>query len=551
MANRYWVGGTATWDATAGSKWSTTSGGGGGAAVPTAIDNVFFNAASGAVTVTLSGTLTCLSFDASGFTGTFTPGTSIIQSGGGSFNGNGKTFYEVQLSVAGELLGANTFTNLTVTGGYLSLAANQTVSGTFTANGTSVSDRLFITSNIAATRAVITAATVSCTYADFHMIQGAGAGSWNLSAITGGSGNAGGNSGITFTTAQSNYWVGNGGDWSDVTNHWANASGGTANTGRIPLLQDTAYFDAASFSSASQTVNMDRTRVASIICTGIDNTPTFDFTGLEFSFYGSLVLGDLVITGLDAAIFYGDGLDQITSSGLELFEAGSTATLVIDKVTGTVALGDDMIYTASTGVSVTVSSGTFSLAGHNLTVDRLVVSAGATLLPSTGTLEITGSGSSLSFSATANITACGSTIKFTNDSTTDKTFYGGGKTFNNIWNATANTGILKIDGSNTFADIKADAGRTIKFTAGTTTTYRSLTLLGTSGNNVVISSITGSTHTLTHTGTVPVDCDYVTLSYSIATPGGICFAGSHSTNSGNNTGWIFTDRPNIFLDTGV
>jgi hypothetical protein len=29
MANRYWVGGTATWDATAGTKWATTSGGAG------------------------------------------------------------------------------------------------------------------------------------------------------------------------------------------------------------------------------------------------------------------------------------------------------------------------------------------------------------------------------------------------------------------------------------------------------------------------------------------------------------------------------------------
>lgn len=70
MANRYWVGGTETWNATAGSKWSTTSGGAGGAAVPTAADDVFFNAASGAVTVSTSGvtgfcvarSVTCIGF---------------------------------------------------------------------------------------------------------------------------------------------------------------------------------------------------------------------------------------------------------------------------------------------------------------------------------------------------------------------------------------------------------------------------------------------------------------------------------------------------------
>lgn len=73
MANRYWVGGTDTWDGTAGSKWATSSGGGGGSAVPTAADDVFFDASSGAVTITTSGTTTdnCRSINFTGFTGTF------------------------------------------------------------------------------------------------------------------------------------------------------------------------------------------------------------------------------------------------------------------------------------------------------------------------------------------------------------------------------------------------------------------------------------------------------------------------------------------------
>lgn len=72
MANRYWVGGTAAWDGTAGTKWSATSGGAGGASVPTAADDVFFNAASGAVTVTISGVSgKGLSLNCTGFTGTF------------------------------------------------------------------------------------------------------------------------------------------------------------------------------------------------------------------------------------------------------------------------------------------------------------------------------------------------------------------------------------------------------------------------------------------------------------------------------------------------
>jgi hypothetical protein len=77
MADRYWVGGTASWDATAGTKWALTSGGAGGQAVPTSADNVFFDAASGAVTVTISATATCLDLTCTGFTGTIAGSSAL------------------------------------------------------------------------------------------------------------------------------------------------------------------------------------------------------------------------------------------------------------------------------------------------------------------------------------------------------------------------------------------------------------------------------------------------------------------------------------------
>jgi hypothetical protein len=77
MADRYWVGGSATWDATAGTKWALTSGGAGGQAVPTASDDVFFNAASGAALVFLGATGNCRSIDFTGFTGTWSHGSGV------------------------------------------------------------------------------------------------------------------------------------------------------------------------------------------------------------------------------------------------------------------------------------------------------------------------------------------------------------------------------------------------------------------------------------------------------------------------------------------
>lgn len=80
MSDRYWVGGTANWDATAGSKWAATSGGAGGETVPTSADDVFFtNLSTG--TCTVSAAANCLNLNCTGFTGTLT-GTSQINTFG-------------------------------------------------------------------------------------------------------------------------------------------------------------------------------------------------------------------------------------------------------------------------------------------------------------------------------------------------------------------------------------------------------------------------------------------------------------------------------------
>lgn len=66
MANRYWVGGSGTWDALNVLNWSLTSGGVGGASVPTAADVAIFNASSGVGTVTLGADATVFSMTFSG-----------------------------------------------------------------------------------------------------------------------------------------------------------------------------------------------------------------------------------------------------------------------------------------------------------------------------------------------------------------------------------------------------------------------------------------------------------------------------------------------------
>ena len=99
MANRYWVGGTTNWDATAGTKWSDVSGGAGGFSVPTSADDVFFDAASGSVTSTITATANCKSLTCTGFPGTLA-GSSALNIAGNIIIGSGMTFtYSGLLSI--------------------------------------------------------------------------------------------------------------------------------------------------------------------------------------------------------------------------------------------------------------------------------------------------------------------------------------------------------------------------------------------------------------------------------------------------------------------
>ena len=74
MADRYWVGGSGTWNNTSTTNWSATSGGGGGASVPTAVDAVIVDGSSGSPTITLgtSQNPVCQSLTTTGATCTFT-----------------------------------------------------------------------------------------------------------------------------------------------------------------------------------------------------------------------------------------------------------------------------------------------------------------------------------------------------------------------------------------------------------------------------------------------------------------------------------------------
>ncbi len=85
MADRYWVtGGTGNTNST--TNWSDASGGASGFSVPTITDNTFFDANSGTGTATVNATLSCLTLNCTGYTGTLAGSSTINLAGSVTFD---------------------------------------------------------------------------------------------------------------------------------------------------------------------------------------------------------------------------------------------------------------------------------------------------------------------------------------------------------------------------------------------------------------------------------------------------------------------------------
>jgi hypothetical protein len=150
MADRYWVGGTAAWDGTAGTKWATTSGGAGGASVPTSADAVFFTAASTGTCTISTGNTGALSINCTGHTGTIAGSAAISVAGsvtlvaGQTFTYSGILTLTATgtLTTAGKNLGLLRINGGTVTlGDALNIGADdlELLSGTLNTSGSNYS----------------------------------------------------------------------------------------------------------------------------------------------------------------------------------------------------------------------------------------------------------------------------------------------------------------------------------------------------------------------------------------------------------------------------
>jgi len=158
MADRYWVGGSANWDGTAGTKWSTTSGGLGGASVPTTADDVFFTNLSTGNCIISTGNTGAKSINCTGFAGTIS-GSAAITIAGSVTLVAGMSFPYIgaititgtgTLTTAGKSLNSITIngSGITVTlGDALNANTITLTQGTFNANIYNVTSARFLSNN--------------------------------------------------------------------------------------------------------------------------------------------------------------------------------------------------------------------------------------------------------------------------------------------------------------------------------------------------------------------------------------------------------------------
>lgn len=602
MANRYWVGGTGNWDASDTTHWSATSGGSGGASVPGAADAVIFDANSGGGVVTVTANQNVLSITGGAHTGTVDFGTGLtitVGTGGFSWSGTGTrtlTLGNALINISmdnGSAFTIATATNLTITSntavvtlsgnnggincahnlnlngmsvvmtgnsqqdisgsGTLTMAnftrtgaatktsitnvtCNLTCTGTFTVNSNSAINRIRIKSSIPGTARIITAATVVTQYTNFQDITGAGAADWDLThQATNLHGDCGGNTNITFTTPETQTSTGTASfTWS--THGW---------TTRVPLPQDDVIVNNAFV--AGRTITADMYILGkNIDFSGCTGSPIFATSG---SAYGQRVQGSLTFaagmttSGNTLFTFAGRQNSTLTSAGLAL---GGTGGIAIEKPGFTLTLKDDLSISGTLNPVYGSLDASDSGANHAVTALNFNASNSATktITMGTGIWTLTGTGNVWNIASTGvTIVGSNSNIVLSAVSATLRTFISGSQTYGNLsYIVSGSTGGLDFTGSPSFNSINvydASNARTIRFTAGTTTTIRSLNgfnVYGSTGKKITVTSITGAQHILS--STYAQTCDYLDLSYSNAQGGGLWTPGANSTNSGNNSGWF-------------
>ncbi len=491
MASRYWVGGSASWDGIALLKWSATSGGIGGEAIPTSADDVFIDANSGAVTVTMAtGNTGCKNLDFTGFTGTFAGSAAFTISGSltmvagmtrsytGTWTFDSSTASTI--TTGGKTFGSSSVyngtgswqlqDNLTSTS---SIGVNLTA-GTIDINGKVLTAYLLSTSNSNTRGLTFGGGSVSLTGNGVTVLSGG-----TLTGMT-----------VTGTSVFNLTYAGATGN---RTVSWGNTAGSSVN--RSVNVNVTAGTDNIVISNASVIRALNFTGFAGAY-TGTTNSISLTgsltaVTGMTWSNTGTLSF-----TGTS-------GTQVITTGGLTFAN-----NITCNGSGGTFQFGD----THSNGAAntLTLTAGTLDLNGKTVTIGLFAASGAVTraLSYNGGNLTLTGN------AATVYDTTTTTSMTLTGTPVVNLTYSGstGTRTISPGARSEVNTVSFNVSaGSDIFTDTASNTVKDLNFTGFTgtwsnvvRTLYGSLTIASgmtvTAGANATTLAATSGTKTITSAG---------------------------------------------------
>ena len=447
---------------------------------------------------------------------------SALTFAGGGYTYNNLSFTSGASISNKTITGANTFNNLSFTppaaNGVIGavFGANQTVTGTLTASGSSNINRIAFYSDIVGTQRTLNIAAASCSNLDFRNIAVTGA----VGTLTGTSfGDCGNNSGITFDAPKTVYWnlAGNN-NWSATG--WATGSGGTPNAANFPLAQDTCVLDSA---GPFTTLTIDSSWNIGTIDASARTSGTITVTtGVTCNVYGNFTLGSGMSTSGTAGgySFSKQGIQTINTGGVTI-----QSVITINSGTGTLQLLANL---TQSNYSSTLTSGTLDL--NNF----VYLTNTAFVLTGTLTRSIAfGTGSFTLSSTTTGTTVWDGTdltnFTLTGTPTVNVTGAMSSGTRNFINGTTAGSESNAVN-----LNVSAGSGTLSQFSQGV---FRNINLTGFSGSfNNNIRTIYGSL--LISTGTT------ITAGNSVTT-----FAGTSTTNDLTSNGKTL-DFPIVIGGTG-
>jgi len=365
------------------------------------------------------------------------------------------------------------------------------------------------------------------------------------------------------------YWVGDGGNWSDLS-HWATTSGGAVTHSQVPTSEDNVFFDANSFTVDGQLIefNNEIVFIRDFDMTAVTRAVTIrGDKNVILSSFGSLELSTNVTWDFSGIInFTGENIGNNINfagnvSSNELYIAGGgqwqlAGDLEVDSIfqitEGVLNTSDYNIRTqyfyilTDAAKDISLTNSTIEIWGrygdrefYDATFDTITTKINLTNLtldPGTSVINFTAPITEVWFTGDGTINLYN--VHFT--SPVGRNYI---RPFNSnaqvTWNTLELLGRTRMEGSHNISNWILNTNKIYRLQDGQTFTIDNIQAIGACNGGITITSLRAGL-AVNIVSASDINLDFVTLR-DLRASGGGNFVATNSTDLGNNSNWNFTN----------